>query len=130
MDDNACSYRNSVVDDYSREEDIYCMVWPFQDGEKKRYKAEQIRHEQKQKKQLEELRMSAETTLKELEQLQNEKRKMLMEHETSKLKQLEDQHAIELQEWKGSLKPRKQGLEEEFVSQREEQESLLKKTNE
>ncbi|GIX70610.1 uncharacterized protein CEXT_283331 [Caerostris extrusa] len=93
---------------------------------KKRYKAEQLRHEQKQKKQLEELRISAETTLKELEQLQNEKRKMLMEHETSKLKQLEDQHAIELQEWKTSLKPRKQSLEEEFVSQREEQESLLK----
>lgn len=42
----------------------------FQDGEKKRYKAEQLRHEQKQKKQLEELRNSAETTLKELEQLQ------------------------------------------------------------
>ncbi|GBN61395.1 hypothetical protein AVEN_221403-1 [Araneus ventricosus] len=70
--------------------------------------------------------MSAESTLKELEQLQNEKRKMLMEHETTKLKQLEEQHAKELQEWKTSLKPRKQSLEEEFVAQREEQESVLK----
>ncbi|GFY62175.1 hypothetical protein TNIN_177161 [Trichonephila inaurata madagascariensis] len=120
------SLRISVVNLSESPDEEREKVRKFQDGEKKRYKAEQIRHEQKQKKQLEELRMSAETTLKELEQLQNEKRKMLMEHETSKLKQLEDQHAIELQEWKGSLKPRKQGLEEEFVSQREEQESLLK----
>ncbi|KFM58199.1 STE20-like serine/threonine-protein kinase, partial [Stegodyphus mimosarum] len=98
----------------------------FQDGEKKRYKAEQQRHELKQKKQLEELRISAETTIKELEQLQNEKRKMLMEHETTKLKQLDEQHAAELQEWKISLKPRKQSLEVEFVSQREELEAILK----
>lgn len=42
----------------------------FQDGEKKRYKAEQQRHELKQRKQLDELRMHAETTIKELEQLQ------------------------------------------------------------
>lgn len=45
-------------------------VFQFQDGEKKRYKAEQLRHELKQKKQLEELHNSAETTLKEFEQLQ------------------------------------------------------------
>ncbi|GIX79424.1 hypothetical protein CDAR_228631 [Caerostris darwini] len=120
------SLRISVVNLSESPDEEREKIRKFQDGEKKRYKAEQLRHEQKQKKQLEELRISAETTLKELEQLQNEKRKMLMEHETSKLKQLEDQHAIELQEWKTSLKPRKQSLEEEFVSQREEQESLLK----
>ncbi|GFS96886.1 hypothetical protein NPIL_447771 [Nephila pilipes] len=120
------SLRISVVNLSESPDEEREKIRKFQDGEKKRYKAEQLRHEQKQKKQLEELRMSAETTAKELEQLQNEKRKMLMEHETSKLKQLEDQHAIELQEWKGSLKPRKQSLEEDFVTQREEQESLLK----
>lgn len=43
---------------------------------------------------------------------QNEKRKMLMEHETSKLKQLEEQHSIELQEWKASLIPRKQVIKD------------------
>ncbi|XP_054709305.1 serine/threonine-protein kinase 10-like [Uloborus diversus] len=97
----------------------------FQEGEKKRYKAEQMRHDLKQKKQLEEVRVAAETTIKELEQLQNEKRKMLMEHETAKLKQLEEQHSTELLEWKTSLKPRKQSLEEEFSSEREEQETIL-----
>lgn len=39
---------------------------------------------------------------------QNEKRKMLMEHETLKLKQLEEEHSAELKEWKANLKPRKQ----------------------
>lgn len=40
--------------------------------------------------------------------LQNEKRKMLMEHETQKLKQLDEEHSAELREWKANLKPRKQ----------------------
>ncbi|XP_055927801.1 serine/threonine-protein kinase 10-like isoform X2 [Argiope bruennichi] len=120
------SLRISVANLSESPEEEREKIRKFQEGEKKRYKAEQLRHEQKQKKQLEELRMCAESTLKELEQLQNEKRKMLMEHETTKLKQLEEQHAKELQEWKISLKPRKQSLEEEFVVQREEQESLLK----
>ncbi|KFM57310.1 STE20-like serine/threonine-protein kinase, partial [Stegodyphus mimosarum] len=94
----------------------------FQEGEKRRYKAEQQRQELKHKKQLEELRAHAEATVKELEQMQNEKRKMLMEHETLKLKQLEEEHLNELKEWKANLKPRKQKLEEEFAHQREEQE--------
>lgn len=33
---------------------------------------------------------------------------MLLEHETLKLKQLEEQHTTDQQEWKTSLKPRKQ----------------------
>ena len=39
---------------------------------------------------------------------QNEKRKMLMEHETQKLKELDEGYAQELKEWKLQLKPRKQ----------------------
>lgn len=50
----------------------------------------------------------SDATIKELEQLQNEKRKMLLEHETLKLKQREEAFSIELKEWKGKLKPRKQ----------------------
>ena len=41
-------------------------------------------------------------------QLQNEKRKMLMEHETSKLKELDESYAKEFKDWKADLKPRKQ----------------------
>lgn len=49
-----------------------------------------------------------EATIKELEQLQNEKRKMLLEHETLKMKQREEAFSKELREWKALLKPRKQ----------------------
>lgn len=96
----------------------------FQEGEKKRYRAEQQRQELKHKRQLEELKAAAEATQKEMEQMQNEKRKMLMEHETMKLKRLEEEHTGELREWKANLKPRKQKLEEDFIRQRDEQEKF------
>lgn len=62
----------------------------------------------KHRRQLEESRASSQSAIKELEQLQNEKRKMLMEHETQKLKELDEAYAQELKEWKNQLKPRKQ----------------------
>lgn len=80
----------------------------FQEKEKKRYQAEQQRFELKHQRQLEELRAMSEATIKELEQLQNEKRKMLLEHETLKLKQRDEAFSVELKEWKSCLKPRKQ----------------------
>jgi STE20-like kinase len=86
----------------------------FQEKEKKRYQAEQQRFELKHHRQLEELRAMSDATIKELEQLQNEKRKMLLEHETMKLKQREEAFSRELKEWKALLKPRKQKLEEEM----------------
>lgn len=57
---------------------------------------------------MEELRAAGEAAIKELEQLQNEKRKMLMEHETLKLKEQDEENSRELKEWKAQLKPRKQ----------------------
>ncbi|KAG1701398.1 STE20-like serine/threonine-protein kinase [Nymphon striatum] len=90
--------------------------------EKKRYKAEQLRQELKQKKKLDDLRNLNESLMRDLEQLQNEKRKMLMEHETMKLKSQDDEYNTELGEWKSHLKPRKLKLEEEFIRQRDEQE--------
>ena len=62
----------------------------------------------KHAKQLEEARAGSQAAVKELEQLQNEKRKMLMEHETSKLKELDESYAKEFKDWKADLKPRKQ----------------------
>lgn len=97
----------------------------FQENEKKRYRAETLRFELKHQHQLEELRAAADTTIKELEQLQNEKRKMLMEHETMKLKEQEETYSKELKEWKAQLKPRKQRLEEQFMLQLEEQEAVF-----
>lgn len=84
----------------------------FQENEKKRYRAEQQRFELKHSRQLEEVRAQSDATIKELEQLQNEKRKMLMEHETLKLKEQEEAYSREIREWKAQLKPRKQVMNE------------------
>lgn len=51
-----------------------CACVQFQENEKKRYRAETLRFELKHQHQLEELRAAADTTIRELEQLQNEKR--------------------------------------------------------
>lgn len=96
----------------------------FQENEKKRYRAEQQRFELKHARQLEEVKAQCDANIKELEQLQNEKRKMLMEHETMKLKEQEEAYTKELREWKTLLKPRKQKLEEQFALQLEEQELI------
>lgn len=50
----------------------------FQENEKKRYRAETHAFEMKQQRQLEELRIANDTTIRELEQLQNEKRMVFM----------------------------------------------------
>lgn len=94
----------------------------FQEDEKRRYKAEQQRQEQKHARQLEDLRQSMTNTIRELEQLQNEKRKALMEHETAKLKQMQVEHNNEQLSWRKNLKLRKARLEDEFMRQRNEQE--------
>merc|ERR1719348_867524 len=93
----------------------------FQEAEKKRYKAEQQRFESKHAKQLEEARAGSQAAVKELEQLQNEKRKMLMEHETCKLKELDEGYAREFKDWKADLKPRKQSIERVLHEERSAQ---------
>lgn len=98
---------------------------------------EQQRFDIKHIKQLEELRATAEGTIRyfsfsiyysayfifsismaltyfflkfirELEQLQNEKRKALLEHETAKLRECDEALQREIREWRGQLHPRKQ----------------------
>ncbi|XP_039303681.1 serine/threonine-protein kinase 10 isoform X2 [Solenopsis invicta] len=91
----------------------------FQENEKKRYRAEQQRFELKHSRQLEEVRAQSDATIKELEQLQNEKRKMLMEHETLKLKEQEEAYGREIREWKAQLKPRKQKIEADLAAEME-----------
>lgn len=105
-------------------EDEKNKIRKFQENEKRRYEAEKKRAEQKHQRKLEELQAASEYTVKELEQLQNEKRKMLMEHETNKLKSQDEEYQRELREWKENLKPRKQKLEEEFEKQLNEQEQF------
>ncbi|XP_016972130.1 serine/threonine-protein kinase 10 isoform X1 [Drosophila rhopaloa] len=82
----------------------------FQEQEKKRYTQEEKRFEVKHQKQLEELRATRESAIKELEQLQNEKRRALVEHEHSKLSEIDERLKGELREWRDQLVPRKQEL--------------------
>ncbi|XP_036333880.1 serine/threonine-protein kinase 10 isoform X2 [Rhagoletis pomonella] len=82
----------------------------FQEQEKKRYTQEERRFEIKHQKQLEELRATREGAIRELEQLQNEKRKALVEHEHAKLTDIDERLKAELREWKEQLVPRKQKL--------------------
>ncbi|XP_017108248.2 serine/threonine-protein kinase 10 isoform X1 [Drosophila bipectinata] len=84
----------------------------FQEQEKKRYMQEERRFEVKHQKQLEELRATRESAIRELEQLQNEKRKALVEHEQTKLSEIDDRLKAELREWREQLAPRKQKLNE------------------
>lgn len=76
--------------------------------EKKRYKADAVKQQHKHQRHLETLRANSEMAIKELEQLQNEKRKMITEHETTKLKERDAIYQQELNDWRSQLKPRKQ----------------------
>lgn len=92
----------------SNVEDERDRIRKWQESEKLRYKAQQQEQENKHRKQLEDLRAASEAAIRELEHSQNEKRKALMEHETIKLKQLQEEHNNEINNWKANLKPRKQ----------------------
>ncbi|XP_055371933.1 serine/threonine-protein kinase 10-like [Condylostylus longicornis] len=83
----------------------------FQEQEKRRYLQEEKRIEIKHQKQLEELRATRDSTIRELEQLQNEKRKALVDHETAKLRQIDERLQHELREWKAQLLPRNQNMQ-------------------
>ncbi|XP_023171257.2 serine/threonine-protein kinase 10 isoform X2 [Drosophila hydei] len=105
----------------------------FQEQEKKRYMQEERRFEVKHQKQLEELRATRESAIRELEQLQNEKRKALVEHEHAKLSEIDERLKSELRDWREQLVPRKQQLqqrlqqerlEETFAQQLDEMETL------
>ncbi|CAG0894161.1 unnamed protein product [Darwinula stevensoni] len=96
----------------------------FQEQENKRYKAEQERWRSKQLRQSEDTRQVSEAAVKELESAQNEKRRLLMEHEMQKLKQQEEEYNRELSEWRALLKSRKQRLEDEFAKQLAEHEKF------
>ncbi|XP_063708327.1 serine/threonine-protein kinase 10 isoform X2 [Culicoides brevitarsis] len=107
------SLRISMISDPEAERE---KLKRFHEQEKKRYNQEQQRFETKHMKQLEEVRANCDTTIRELEQLQNEKRKALLEHETSKLRQCDETLQKELREWKSQLLPRKQRIENEIFA--------------
>ncbi|XP_076141864.1 STE20-like serine/threonine-protein kinase isoform X2 [Alosa pseudoharengus] len=89
--------------------------------EDKRQKNERLHQQQKHENQMRDLQLQCDSNNRELQQLQNEKCHLLVEHETQKLKELDEEHGHELKEWREKLRPRKKALEEEFSRKQQEQ---------
>ncbi|XP_051837313.1 STE20-like serine/threonine-protein kinase isoform X1 [Antechinus flavipes] len=102
----------------------------FAAQEEKRQKNERMAQHQKHENQMRDLQLQCEANVRELHQLQNEKCHLLVEHETQKLKELDEEHGQELKEWREKLRPRKKTLEEEFARKLQEQEVFFKMTGE
>uniref|UniRef100_A0A6I8STF3 non-specific serine/threonine protein kinase n=1 Tax=Xenopus tropicalis TaxID=8364 RepID=A0A6I8STF3_XENTR len=98
--------------------------------EDKRQKNERLAQHQKHENQMRDLQLQCDANVRELQQLQNEKCHLLIEHETQKLKELDEEHAVELKEWREKLRPRKKALEEEFARKLQEQEVFFKMSGE
>ncbi|KAK3530467.1 hypothetical protein QTP86_024376, partial [Hemibagrus guttatus] len=79
----------------------------FAAQEEKRQKNERLHQHQKHENQMRDLQLQCDANVRELQQLQNEKCHLLIEHETQKLKELDEEHSTELKGWREKLRPRK-----------------------
>uniref|UniRef100_A0A8C9VCA6 non-specific serine/threonine protein kinase n=1 Tax=Scleropages formosus TaxID=113540 RepID=A0A8C9VCA6_SCLFO len=102
----------------------------FAAQEEKRQKNERLHQHQKHENQMRDLQLQCDANIRELQQLQNEKCHLLIEHETQKLKELDEEHSHELKDWREKLRPRKKALEEEFARKLQEQEVFFKMSGE
>ncbi|XP_053873176.1 serine/threonine-protein kinase 10-like [Malaclemys terrapin pileata] len=87
----------------------------FLQQEEGRQRAEVQLQQQQHKEQMQDLQQHLAENLSELEQLQTEKLRLLVEQEKKQLKGLDDEHTLELSEWKQRLATRKEMLEEELA---------------
>ncbi|XP_069828419.1 serine/threonine-protein kinase 10 [Dendropsophus ebraccatus] len=102
----------------------------FSQQEERRQKAERLQLQQKHDHQLQEMQAQCESNARELQQLQNEKCHLLVEHETQKLKALDEGHIQMLREWREKLRPRKKALEDELEQKKQEQEMFFRMSEE
>ncbi|XP_040604362.1 serine/threonine-protein kinase 10 [Mesocricetus auratus] len=102
----------------------------FSQQEEKRQKAERLQQQQKHENQMRDMVSQCESNMSELQQLQNEKCHLLVEHETQKLKALDESHNQSLKEWRDKLRPRKKALEEDLNQKKREQEMFFKLSEE
>uniref|UniRef100_A0AAY4AIB6 non-specific serine/threonine protein kinase n=1 Tax=Denticeps clupeoides TaxID=299321 RepID=A0AAY4AIB6_9TELE len=86
--------------------------------------------QQSQEGQLKEVQEQCDANLAELQQLQNEKLQLLVEMEKKKIKGLDDEHTLELNEWKDKLACRKEVLEEDLARRRREKERTRRRGSE
>ncbi|XP_013923194.1 PREDICTED: serine/threonine-protein kinase 10 [Thamnophis sirtalis] len=102
----------------------------FAQQEDKRQKAERMQQQQKHEMQMKEMLAECESNMNELQQLQNEKCHLLVEHETQKLKALEENYNLTLKDWRDKLRPRKKALEDELNQKKREQDMFFKLSEE
>jgi hypothetical protein len=67
---------------------------------------------------LETLKAELDANMRELQEIQNEKKMMLTQQENNKLKERDEQHTHELRDWRADLAKKRQALEEEFKEER------------
>ncbi|XP_053320680.1 serine/threonine-protein kinase 10 [Spea bombifrons] len=102
----------------------------FSQQEEKRQRAERQLQQQKHEQQMMEMQAECESNARELQQLQNEKCHLLVEHETQKLKALDESHGQMLRDWREKLRPRKKALEEDLEQKKQEQEMFFRMSEE
>ncbi|XP_030067715.1 serine/threonine-protein kinase 10 [Microcaecilia unicolor] len=102
----------------------------FAQQEEKRQKVERLHQQQKHDLQMRDMMAECESNTRELQQLQNEKCHLLVEHETQKLKSLDENHNHLMKDWKEKLWPRKKALEEELEHKKQDQEMFFKLSEE
>ncbi|VDK17288.1 unnamed protein product [Anisakis simplex] len=101
----------------------------FEEKEKMRVKNAMNDHELKAERKLRELRAKNQAAIKELEELHNEKRKMLLEAEQSKLEIYEKEYEQVVADWKAKLPLRKQELEAQFAKELDELDAFYRRDN-
>ncbi|KAM9311177.1 serine/threonine-protein kinase 10 [Gastrophryne carolinensis] len=102
----------------------------FSQQEDRRQKSERAQQLQKHELQLIDMQTQCECNARELQQLQNEKCHLLVEHETQKLKALDEGHFVLLRDWRDKLRPRKKALEDDLEQKKQEQEMFFRMSEE
>ncbi|XP_078509130.1 serine/threonine-protein kinase 10 [Lissotriton helveticus] len=101
------------------------LMKQFSDQEQKRQRAEKQQQQQKHEQEMRDMQAECQTNALELEQLQNEKCHLLTEHESQKLKSLDDAHNHIMHEWRDKLRPRKKALEDELNRKKQDLEDFF-----
>ncbi|KAI5624566.1 STE20-like serine/threonine-protein kinase [Silurus asotus] len=96
--------------------------------EENRQKQEFKTLQETQEIQLKELQDQCDFNITELQQLQNEKLQVLVEMEKKKIKRLDDEHTLELNEWRNKLACRKEALEEDLARKKREYEGTRRRS--
>nr|XP_005155384.1 STE20-like serine/threonine-protein kinase [Danio rerio]XP_021327922.1 STE20-like serine/threonine-protein kinase [Danio rerio] len=98
--------------------------------EEARQKQEKQSLQESHESQLKAVQEQCDASTAELQQLQNEKLQVLVDMEKKKIKALEDEHTLELNEWRDKLACRKEVLEEDLARRRREKEGTRRRGSE